>query len=149
MRKLWFLMAVVSCHSPIFVEDEIMADVEEMVEADIEEMVKVRSDWDIFIEALIQIESGGDSLAVGSKDDVGVLQITPILLIDANRILGYEKYKLNDRYSKIKSIEIFNIIQNYYNEDLDFHFALKVWNSKAPLSYHNKVMEKFNRLKTK
>ena len=38
----------------------------------------IRSDWDLFIEALIYIESKGDERAVGKNDDGGVLQIRPI-----------------------------------------------------------------------
>lgn len=103
--------------------------------------------WDIFTEALIWVESKGDEKAVGKKDDVGVLQITPILLKDCNRILGYEKYRLNDRYDREKSIEMFNLIQDHYNPQHDFHWALKLWNSGAPLSYHRKVMDKYNEIK--
>lgn len=104
-------------------------------------------DWDTFIEALIIIESRGDSAAVGTKNDVGVLQITPILLDDANRILGEERYTLADRIDRSKSIEIFNIIQDHYNPDHDLHYALKIWNSKAPISYHRSVMAEYNKLR--
>ena len=106
-----------------------------------------KSDWDAFIEALIWVESKGDERAVGKKDDIGILQITPILLQDCNRIIGYEKYYLNDRYDREKSIEMFNLIQDHYNPQKDFHWALKLWNSGAPLSYHRKVMDKFNEIK--
>lgn len=104
-------------------------------------------DWELFTQALIWVESKGDSKAVGSKDDVGVLQITPILLQDCNRIVGYEKYYLNDRYDREKSVEMFNIVQDHYNPQHDYHWALKLWNSGAPLSYHRKVMDKFNEIK--
>ena len=106
-----------------------------------------KSDWDTFTEALIWVESKGEEKAVGKKDDIGVLQITPILLRDCNRIVGYEKYYLNDRYDRDKSIEMFNIIQDHYNPQHDFHWALKLWNSGAPLSYHRKVMDKYNEIK--
>lgn len=103
--------------------------------------------WDRFTKALIWIESRGDSLAVGSKNDVGVLQITPILIEDANRILGYEAYTLEDRKNRIKSIEIFNVIQDHYNPTHDLHLALKVWNSRAPISYHENVIKQMNNFK--
>lgn len=38
------------------------------------------NDWERFTNALILVESEGDSLAVGSKNDVGVLQSHPYLL---------------------------------------------------------------------
>ena len=105
------------------------------------------SDWDIFINALIWVESKGDCMAIGTKNDVGVLQITPILVKDVNRILKEERYILEDRYSRDKSIEMFNIIQDHYNPQHDYHLALKIWNGHAPLSYHRKVMDKFNEIK--
>lgn len=104
-------------------------------------------DWEDFTRALIWIESKGDSKAIGSKDDTGVLQITPILLQDCNRILKTEKFTLEDRLDSLKSVEMFNIIQDHYNPQHDYHLALKIWNGKAPLSYHRKVMDKFNEIK--
>jgi hypothetical protein len=117
---------------------------------EIEEIVEVNQendDWEDFTKALIWVESKGDSRAVGSKDDVGVLQITPILLRDCNRILKMEVFKLEDRLDSLKSVEMFNIIQDHYNPQHDYHWALKLWNSGAPLSYHRKVMDKFNEIK--
>lgn len=105
-------------------------------------------EWNKFIKALILIESGGKHDAVGTKDDVGVLQITPILVDDANRIIGYDKYTYEDRYDSVMSVEMFNVIQSYYNPTRDIHLALKIWNSKAPVSYHTKVIECYEMLKT-
>lgn len=103
--------------------------------------------WPDFIQAIMLKESGGDSLAIGRCNDVGILQITPIMVKDANRILGAEKYTLKDRTSVSKSIEIFNIIQDHYNPDHDFHLALKIWNPKAPISYHNDIMYIYDTIK--
>lgn len=117
---------------------------------EITEVVEVNQDsldWDTFTKALIWVESKGDSKAVGSKDDVGVLQITPILVEDCNRILKNEGFTLEDRLDSLKSVEMFNIIQDHYNPQHDYHWALKLWNSGAPLSYHRKVMDKFNEIK--
>lgn len=105
-------------------------------------------DWPSFIEALIHVESRGDITAVGTQNDVGVLQITPIMIEDANRIVGESRYTLGDRTDRNKSIEIFNIIQDHYNPDHDLHFALKIWNSKAPVSYHLAVMSEYKRIST-
>lgn len=107
----------------------------------------IKEDWDTFISALIWVESEGDKNAVGSKNDVGVIQITPIYLRDVNRIIGYNKYKLSDRNDSLKSIEMFNVMQEHYNPAKDKHLALKIHNSKAPLSYHTKVMSKYFELK--
>jgi hypothetical protein len=104
-------------------------------------------DWELFTQALIWVESRGNSNAIGSKNDVGVLQITPILVEDCNRILKNEGFTLEDRLDSLKSVEMFNIIQDHYNPQHDYHLALKIWNGQAPLSYHRKVMDKFNEIK--
>jgi hypothetical protein len=121
------------------------------IEHDIDTIVVYKDgrdyDWEMFTQALIWVESKGDSKAVGSKDDMGVLQITPILLQDCNRILKYEAFTLEDRLDSLKSVEMFNIIQDHYNPQHDYHLALKIWNGQAPLSYHRKVMDKFNEIK--
>lgn len=115
-----------------------------------EEEVVVNQDslnWEDFTRALIWVESRGDSKAIGKNNDIGVLQFTPILIEDVNRILGREVYTLEDRLDSLKSVEMFNIIQDHYNPQHDYHWALKIWNCHAPQSYHRKVMDKFNEIK--
>lgn len=109
--------------------------------------VVYKEDWDCFISAIVSVESNGKWDAKGKNNDVGVLQITPILVRDCNRILGREKYTLADRLDSLKSVEMFNVMQKHYNPQRDYHWALKLWNSGAPLSYHRKVMDKFNEIK--
>lgn len=140
MRKILIIVLLFfSCQRPVVVEFE------EVLELGLgfEEVIEVRSDWEIFIEALIQIESGGDSMAVGSKDDVGVLQIRPIFVMEVNRILGEDRYTLDDRYSRERSIEMFEIM----NPEKDMHLALKRHNPRAGKQYEQKIMREFNRLK--
>ena len=147
MRIIWIaacmMVAVTQCNvqsnTPI-TKSELMP-----VEQTIAELPTIDR-WSVFTEALILVESEGKCTARGSKDDVGVLQITPILVKDVNRIVGHNKYSLDDRLDRNKSIEMFNIIQEHYNPDKDFHLALKIWNGRAPLSYHTKVMRKYNEL---
>jgi hypothetical protein len=71
------------------------------------------------LDAIIQVESGGDPEAKGDYKDgvpraVGILQIWPIMVKDCNRILGSGKYTLDDRLSPDKSIEMFNVWKNHY-----------------------------------
>lgn len=99
------------------------------------------SKWDIFIQALIQVESEGKEDAVGTKNDVGILQITPIFVKDVNRILGEKRYTLSCRTDKRKSLEMFEILQNHYNPDKDIDKAIKLHNSKASQSYRTKIMK--------
>ena len=103
-------------------------------------------DWDKFVQALIYVESKGNKNAIGTKDDVGVLQIRHTIVDDCNRIVGYEKYSLNDRTDSLLSIEMFNVIQDYYNPKKDFNYALKIWNPQSSFSYHHKVAKQYNKL---
>ncbi len=50
----------------------------------------------IIISALIQVESGGDTKAVNGKC-VGILQLEPVYVADANRIIGAAKWTITDR----------------------------------------------------
>lgn len=104
-------------------------------------------DWELFTQALIWVESRGNNQAVSSKGAVGVLQFLPILVEDCNRIVGYEKFALEDRLDSLKSVEMFNVIQDHYNPQHDYHWALKIWNPRSATSYHRAVMDKFNEIK--
>lgn len=109
-------------------------------------------DWELFVRAVIWRESRGDANAIGDDGKaVGVLQLHKIMVDDANRISkmkGYDKkYTYNDRFSEEKSIEIFNIVQNYYNKSLDHTKALEIWNSGHPDSYKEEIFKKYNELK--
>lgn len=59
-------------------------------------------EWDLFLKALILVESEGNPNVVGKSNDVGILQITPIYVKEVNRISNCN-YTLEDRYS-IKSL---------------------------------------------
>ena len=102
--------------------------------------------WNLWTLALIEVESGGDNYAVGRTNDWGCLQITPILVREVNRIQSERKFSMNDAKDRNKSIEMYNIIQAYYNPGHDRHLALKIWNPRAPVSYHKRVEEEYNKL---
>jgi len=101
--------------------------------------------WPLFIDAIAWVESKWNPNAIGKRNDIGWLQITPIILKEVERLTGIHYFE-KDRFDKEKSIEIFNIIQKYHNPERDLHFALKIWNPQAPISYHRKVMEKYQEL---
>jgi hypothetical protein len=77
---------------------------------------------DLILNAIILVESNNRNVK-GQTGDIGILQITPIFVNDVNRILGYKKYKLQDRWNRIKSIEMYYIAQKYYNPIYDFQNA--------------------------
>ena len=107
--------------------------------------------WDPVMDAIIQVESGGNPNAV-SGNSVGVMQITPILVEDCNQILERKKskkrYSLADRYSAKKSKEMFLLIQSYYNPMNNVEKAIRLWNGgvnysvRATNRYFRKVMNK-------
>jgi hypothetical protein len=104
------------------------------------------------INAIAQVESSGNPNAVGDNGlAVGILQIHPITVKDANRILGREKFKLEDRKSVEKSIEIFYTITNHYTPDWNPEKVARRWNGgpkgdtkQATLGYWNKVRSLIN-----
>ena len=97
--------------------------------------------WQKLINAITAVESEGNDSARNKSGAVGTLQIMPIMVKDANRILGEEKYSLSDRYKRDTSIEMFNVIQDHYNPTHDIAKAIKLHNPKAGKWYYNRVME--------
>ena len=106
--------------------------------------------WADLIEAIIYVESRGNDSAIGDRGKaVGCLQIHPILVREVNRILRRNDiplvYTLEDRYSREKSIEMFNIIAEQY-ECCDAEKVARRWNGgprgdkkRATIKYWNKV----------
>jgi hypothetical protein len=59
---------------------------------------------DPLIAAIIQVESGGDTLAYNSKEDaVGCLQIRPIMVREVNRLLGKDSFTLSIDGARLKA----------------------------------------------
>ena len=100
------------------------------------------------IDAIIYVESRGDVNAYNAKENaVGCLQIRPIMLREVNRLLGFDKYKLADRWNKSKSIEMFKVIKEHTTNPTDEKLA-RNWNGgwngykkQSTLKYWHKVKE--------
>ena len=105
-----------------------------------------RDPWELFIEALIQVESGGREDAEGRDGDAGVLQIRPCMVAEANRLLGAEVYSLDDRYSREKSIGMWSAVQDIRNPSHGIREALRLHNPRASKRYVEEVLERFYRL---
>lgn len=111
--------------------------------------------WDNLIKAISAVESKGNTRAVNGKH-VGILQISPIVVNDCNRINKLKKnvkrYTYGDRYSEEKSIEMFWIIQNFYNKERNLEKAIRLWNGGSGYTragtqkYYNKVIKELNRI---
>ena len=105
------------------------------------------NDWEMLIEALIQVESEGNPFAVGKTNDLGILQITPIYVKEVNRILKGNFYFLEDRTDIDKSLEMFEVYQSHHNPSKDIHKAIKIHNPGAGQWYIDKVINEFNKIK--
>lgn len=107
--------------------------------------------WQPVIDAIIEVESEGDDNAK-SGASVGAMQITPILVAECNNILKQRKqkkrYTLADRRNRQKSVEMFLLIQSWFNPKRDVELAIRSWNggmhysAKRTQRYFEKVMSK-------
>lgn len=105
------------------------------------------------ITAIGHVESQGNTRLVSDCGKfIGYLQISKIVVDDCNRIIGKNKYRYEHRFDKKRSVEMFYIIQSYYNPDFDIEKAIRIWNGgpnysmKKTQRYYNKVIKEFNRL---
>lgn len=65
------------------------------------------------INALIAVESHGDTNATGKAGEVGILQIKPCVVEDVNRVY-HTSYRLEDREDKAASIKICELYLGYW-----------------------------------
>lgn len=70
---------------------------------------------DGLLDAIVLVESNNRANAVGDGGSaVGAYQIRPIFLRDINRILGWNKYELDDRWDPVKSRAMARIFFEHY-----------------------------------
>ena len=110
-------------------------------------------DWEPVMNAIIQIESKGNPMAVNGSY-VGVLQISPVLVKECNNILksngSNKRYSLADRFNATKSKEMFIIIQSFHNPLNSVEKAIRLWsggiryNVSKTQAYLRKVMRLMN-----
>ena len=164
MRKLSLLTLILLTSStyyvPLKVEiveiptKEVTFEVESEVELELAP-VELRN-LDELVEALIWVESrGNDSAFHKGENAVGCLQIRPIMVKEVNRVLDLQGsdniYTLEDRWSRTKSIEMFNVIADYYHETSSYEKIARCWNGgpkglqkKQTKKYWRKVQKRLN-----
>ena len=104
------------------------------------------TDFELIELAIIWQESKGNpNPKYSDGKSEGMLQITPIYVKEANRILGKSKYTLHDRRNPLKSHEMFLVVQNYHNPKKDVKKAVKLHNKAG--WYFEEVMDRYNCLK--
>lgn len=127
---LFFGIIVVSLHSPKSHYDPMA------------------SRWELFVRALINIESGGNEKAFNKRSGAaGILQIMPIYVKEVNRLLDDDIYTSNCRFNYSKSMSMFYVIQNKYNPNRDIDIAIKLHNPTAGEWYANRVYMEIDRLR--
>ena len=112
--------------------------------------------WERVMNAIIQVESSGNPKAHNPNGDcAGILQITPILVKECNNILAKKKskkrYTLGDRYNAKKSKEMFIMLQEHFNPEMNVEKAIKQWNcgfytkqwKSKSIGYYKKVMKHY------
>ena len=80
----------------------------------------------LLLSALIAVESGGNDLAKGRHGELGPLQIKPILLRDANRIMGTH-YAHQDVTNRQVSIDIATRYLAHYGRNLSDESLARLW----------------------
>lgn len=105
----------------------------------IEEVSSELTEWELMKLAIIKTESEYDTLAVGKSEDWGIFQITPIYVMEVNRILGEDRYIHEDAFNPNKSIEMFNVMQERHNPKRDIDRAISLHNPLATSAYSVKV----------
>jgi len=103
-------------------------------------------EWMMLEMAIMMTESRYNPNAVGKSKDQGVFQQTPIYVKEVNRILEKvgvsQRYTHEDSFNIKKSIEMFNIIQNYYNPQHSPSVAIQKQNPGGEsIGYSKKVYE--------
>ena len=123
---------------------------ETIIELKSKDIQPIITDGDL-LTALIFVESRGNDSAIGDRhlvgnEAVGALQIRPIMVREINRQLkrnGFEpRFTMDDRYSRDKSIEMFNVyVELLHKNHSDEHIA-RNWNG-GPKGYKRKTTKKY------
>ena len=96
------------------------------------------TEFDKLTLAIALTESRFNPDAVGTADDVGILQIRPIYVEEVNRISG-ANYSHEDAFDIRMSLDMFAAIQGHYNPQRDLDTAIRLHNKSA--AYRKKVLD--------
>jgi hypothetical protein len=105
---------------------------------------------DKMLWAFMKIESNFNTKIVNYKNAGGILQIRPEMIAEANRICKLtndrRKFVLDDRLDSIKSVQIWYLVQSYWNPDYNLKQACKVWNPRANIKYYLDIKKEIEKL---
>jgi len=83
----------------------------------------------LLLVSLATVESNNNPDAVSPNgNEVGILQITPIMVRDCNRIVGEERWDLDDRLDIIQSYEMAETFFDHYCKGASVEQMARCWN---------------------
>ena len=100
------------------------------------------------IAALIIVESNGNPTALGDNTGaVGILQIHPVMIAEANRLAGFERFALRDRWNPMLSKQICFLVLNERRKRAGYtewtpecrDYCINLWNHGG--KYRGRVLE--------
>lgn len=77
---------------------------------------------------------------------VGCLQISKIMVREANRLLGEDLYSYDDRYNQDYSVAMFKVVMEHRNPELSVDRAVDIWNKNCPASYRRNIHHYYDSL---
>jgi hypothetical protein len=102
--------------------------------------------YDKILRAFMEVESNNRTTIVNRLGYAGILQIGSEMIEEVNRVCRISKimqsFTLTDALDSTKSVEIWYIIQNYYNPSYDVKKASRVWNPLADKRYYQRIKAK-------
>jgi hypothetical protein len=98
-----------------------------------------------WLQAIIWVESQGSTYNKKEPLAQGILQQYPVFVKDVNRIIGKNKYSLDDRNDPEKAIAMFLIYQHYYNPEMNFEKMCKI-QSGGPDGYKQSCTDNYYHL---
>jgi hypothetical protein len=108
----------------------------------------------LLLSALIQIESHGNDLARGRHGELGALQIKPIMVRDANRIMGTH-YAHQQVTNRAVATFIARAYLSHYGRNLSDESLARIWQGgpkalhrSSSRAYGRRVMRKLSSLET-
>jgi hypothetical protein len=100
-------------------------------------------EWFALKLSIADVESNGNHKAVGLTNDVGIFQITPIYIKEANRLSDYE-FTDSCRYDIVTSNLMFEIVNAHYNPEKDIYRTIRGHNPGAGDWYKERIMKRYN-----
>lgn len=90
--------------------------------------------------SLAMVESRMTMDAVGRGGCYGPLQITITMMREANRLVGFDMFTMDDLFTWSGSVAILGVVMNAHNPSLDVRKACHIWNSRGGDRYYKRVL---------